>query len=83
MNAFLQHPVTGALLFCALSLWPLMRIFRRVGLRPAWGLLIFANLLLPFLGIVLVAGTLGHRAWPRIPKIPRPAKPNKKDWSAA
>jgi hypothetical protein len=82
MTEILHHPAIGPLLFCLLSLLPLAIVFRRVGLSPLWTMLIFANFLLPFLGIALIAAALGHRHWSKIPKLAPAPKPIKKDWGA-
>lgn len=80
MNEILHHPATGNFLACLLIVWPLMRIYQRVGLSPWWGLAIFANLALPWLGFTLTAALLGFQSWPKLPKPTPKARPQKKDW---
>lgn len=62
---------------CALSLWPFMRLYRRVGLSPAYALLLFFSLLVPFSGFLLAVLPLAVKPWPRFPKAPTPVKPVK------
>ena len=74
---FYQHPAFVILLSAALMLWPLMKLYKRVGLSPFWSLGIFASLLIPFLGPLLVAVPIAVKKWPHFPASPPPRKPLK------
>ncbi len=63
-------PGLGMLLFDVLALWPLIRIFRRVGRSPYLALLVFV----PVIGLVLVILALGFGRWPRLPPLPKPQR---------
>jgi len=63
-------PALGGLLFNLLALWPLARVFRRVGLSPWWAALV----LVPVAGPLLVIVVLGLSRWPLLPRLPRPPK---------
>ena len=63
-------PGRGALLFDLAALWPLMRIFRRTGLAPAFALLVFV----PVIGLLVVVAVLALARWPLIPRMARAPK---------
>ncbi len=63
-------PGLGMLLFDALALWPLTRIFGRTGINPKLALLVFV----PVIGLVLVIFVLGLSRWSRIPPLPKPQR---------
>ncbi len=65
---FLRSPGFMSCVFCLLSLWPLLRVLRRVGLPGGYAWLIWLNLLLPGLGLAAVLGVLCHKTWPHYPK---------------
>lgn len=73
----MYHPVMPTLLMCVLSFYPVFRIYRRVGFNGLWAGLIFASLLVPFSGFLLVILPLAVRAWPNFPKPPEKQKPLK------
>lgn len=58
--------VLQTVLFQALMIWPMGRIYRRAGLSPYWSLL----LLVPLLGLFLALVPLGHQRWPTMPEPP-------------
>ncbi|MBY0427863.1 MAG: hypothetical protein K2Q32_01435 [Alphaproteobacteria bacterium] len=72
-----MHPVTPTLLLCVLSVYPLMQLYKRVGLSPFYALLIFASLVVPFSGFMLVAFPLATKPWPNFPKAAPKPKPIK------
>lgn len=65
----LTDPVLRTVLFQALMIWPVGRIYRRAGLNPLWSLL----LLIPLFGLFAALVPLGHKPWPTLP--PEPPKP--------
>ena len=65
-----SDPGFGVLVFNVLAVWPLWRVFRRVGLPPTQALLVFV----PVLGLVLVIVILAIRAWPLVPRLPKPPR---------
>lgn len=72
--ALLHHPALPTLLAAALMLFPLQRLYRRVGLHGAPALLVFASLLVPFLGLVLALAPLLLLRWPCFPDAPKTGK---------
>jgi hypothetical protein len=74
---FYQHPAFVILLSAALMLWPIMRLYKRVGLSPLWAFGIFASILVPFLGPLLVAAPIAVEKWPQFPAAAPPRKPLK------
>ncbi len=74
MSEILHHPALGAFLFCLLALWPLGKIYARLGISPFWAAGIFLSLLLPFLGLAFVAGVAAHAPWPKMPPRRKPAR---------
>ena len=72
-----MHPAIPTLLLCVLSLYPLMKLYSRVGLSPTYALLIFASMVIPFSGFMLVALPLAIRPWPNFPKATPKPKPVK------
>lgn len=77
MTAFALNPLILTPLTCLLLLWPLIKLYRRVGLNPWWALLIFAELLIPFAGFTAALLPLATQAWPHFPKPPQAPKPMK------
>ncbi len=80
MEEILHHPVVPTLLTCLLAIWPIVKIYARVGFPKSWGfwsLSIFASLLIPYLGLLLVCAPLALKPWPKFPSPPKPAKPVK------
>lgn len=71
------HPFLQNLLFCVLALWPLMRLYKRVGLSRFWALFIFASLVVPLSGLLLALLPLTIKKWPKFPPAPKPEKPVK------
>ncbi len=63
-------PGAGVLLFNVAAVWPLWRIFRRVGLTPALSLLVFV----PVIGLLVVVTVLALARWPLIARQPRPIR---------
>lgn len=72
----MDHPAIPTLLACILSLYPLMKIFARVGLPRVFALLVFASMVIPFSGYLLTALML-TRPWPKFPKVEPKPKPVK------
>ena len=66
----LLDPGLGALVFDLLAVWPLSRLFVRVGLAPGWALLVFV----PMVGMLLVIAVLGLKRWPLLPRVPKPPR---------
>jgi hypothetical protein len=62
-----RDPLVTHFLLAAAALWPLMRLMRRAGLRPAWALL----MLVPMVGPALVGTALVFQRWPTVPSLPR------------
>lgn len=54
-------PFAEYYIFAALAAVPAARIFRRAGFKPYWALL----LAVPDIGMVLCAGVLALRTWPK------------------
>jgi hypothetical protein len=73
-----QHPGLQLLLLFLFMPWPLIRIYRRVGLNPLWVLLLSGSLLVPFLGILLVLLPLTVKKWPNFPAPLKPPAPIKR-----
>lgn len=48
-----------------LMVWPLVRIFRRAGLSPFFA----AALIVPMVGLTVVAGILALKPWPAVPPL--------------
>ncbi len=71
------HPFLQNFIFCALALWPLIRLYQRVGLNPIWSLLVFSSLVLPFSGLLLALLPITIKTWPKFPPMPKPEKPVK------
>lgn len=67
LHTLLFDPRLLTPLACFLALFPLMRLYRRVGLSPFYGLLVFASLLVPFAGFVATFLPLALLRWPRFP----------------
>jgi len=72
-----MHPILPTLFMCLLLLWPVGRIYRRVGLSPYWALLVFFSIPVPFLGLMLVCLPLAVKPWPNFPKAPPAPTPVK------
>ncbi|NDE90731.1 MAG: hypothetical protein EB059_06285 [Alphaproteobacteria bacterium] len=72
-----MHPAIPTLLLCVLSLYPLMRIYKRVGLSPFYALLMFTSLVIPFSGFFFVALPIVMKPWPNFPKAAPKPKPVK------
>jgi len=68
----LQTPLT-----CLLLLWPVVRLYRRVGLHPGWAVGLFASIFFPFAGYVAVLLPLLLRPWPLLPPAAKSQKPIK------
>ncbi|MBP7253124.1 MAG: hypothetical protein KBA75_06540 [Alphaproteobacteria bacterium] len=79
MPEILHHSAFANLAFCLLAIWPFVRILRRAGLQVAWAGLLLLNLILPGLGLALLAGVLCHLPWPKVPK-PAPKWVKTKIW---
>jgi hypothetical protein len=73
-----QHPGFQLLLYLLLMPWPLVRLYKRVGLSPFWVLLLVADIFVPFLGMLLVLVPITLKAWPNFPKAPPPRLPIKR-----
>jgi hypothetical protein len=73
------HPVLPTLLMCILLLYPLMKLYARVGLPRAFAFLIFSSIVVPVSGFVLVGLPLAIRPWPNFPKAEPKPKPIKLD----
>jgi hypothetical protein len=76
-DAIINHPFLPTFFSCVLMLWPLMRLYVRVGLSRWWAMLIFTSLLIPISGMMLVFLPLAIKPWPKFPKAPEPQKPVK------
>lgn len=76
-DELMHHPVMPTLLMALLSLYPLMRIYARVGLPRGWAFLIFSSILIPFSGYLLAVLPLVIFPWPHFPKPPEKTKPVK------
>lgn len=74
MPEFSAHPGLVLFLFNILTLWPLVRVYRRAGLSPWLALLVFV----PVLGLTLVLGLLTLRRWPAR-ALAAPAVPRRKE----
>jgi hypothetical protein len=72
-----MHPLLQILLTHLLLIWPVIRLYQRVGLSGWWALLLFASILVPLLGVTLVAAHLALKKWPKFPDPPKPPKPVK------
>jgi hypothetical protein len=73
----MNHPVLPTLLMCVLLVYPLMRLYARVGLPRYFALLIFTSMIIPFAGFALAAFPLAVCPWPHFPKAavkPKPVK---------
>lgn len=79
METLLHHPAFANLAFCLLGTWPFIRVLQRAGLPAAWAGLLWLNLVMPGLGLALLAGVLCHRPWPTVPK-PAPRWVKTKIW---
>jgi hypothetical protein len=73
----MNHPAIPTLLMCVLSLYPLMKLYARVGLPRGFALLIFASMIVPFSGFMLVTLPLAIKPWPKFPKTEPKPKPVK------
>lgn len=71
------HPLLQILLTHLLLIWPVIRLYQRVGLSPWWALLLFASILAPLLGPLLVTAHLALKKWPQFPDPPKPRQPVK------
>jgi hypothetical protein len=71
------HPLLQILLAHLLLIWPVIRLYQRAGLSPWWALLLMASVLVPLLGVMLVAAHLALNKWPKFPDPPKPPKPVK------
>ena len=68
-----MHPALLTLLLCVISVYPLMRLYKRVGLSQYYAFLVFTWILIPYSGFVLVALPLAILPWPKFPKaVPKP-----------
>jgi len=56
------------------TLYPVVRILRRLGLNPAMAALLLFSLLIPLLGHFLVALYAVSRKWPALPVPPAPKR---------
>ena len=63
-------PGVGVMLFNALAVWPLWRIFRRVGRTPHLAWLVFV----PVIGLLVVVAVLALVRWPLIPRLAKAPK---------
>lgn len=77
MDQLFHHPLALTLLSALLMLFPLMRLYRRVGLSGGYAFLLFFSMLAPMLGLVLALLPLAIQKWPRFPVVPRPSPPQK------
>ena len=68
---FLSSSEFGALVFHLLLVWPLWRVYRRVGLAPGWALLV----IIPVFGLALALAPLALQRWPLAPAGPMFRKP--------
>jgi hypothetical protein len=67
----LSPALLQTVLFQALMIWPMGRIYRRAGLNPFWSLL----LLVPAIGLFLALVPLGQQRWPtEPPPAPKPLR---------
>lgn len=73
----MNHPAIPTLLMCVLLVYPLMKLYARVGLPRGFAFLIFASMVVPFSGFMLVALPLAIRPWPNFPKAEPKPKPIK------
>ncbi len=64
-------PELRDLLVVLLTLYPLARILRRLGLNPAVALLSLFSVVMPLLGHLLVALYAVSRRWPALPTPPQ------------
>jgi hypothetical protein len=77
MEEIFKHPFMPTFIVSVLSLWPFMRLYKRVGLPQGYAFLLFASHLVPFLGLLLAITPLAIKQWPNFPKAPAPEKPVK------
>jgi hypothetical protein len=70
---WLTDPQLRDALVIALTLYPVARILRRLGLNPWLSLLTLASLVLPLLGHLLVVLYAVSRPWPAMPALLKPA----------
>jgi hypothetical protein len=59
------------LLVVLLTLYPLIRILKRLGLKPVFAFLAFFSIVVPLLGHMLVAIYAVSRRWPALPPLPK------------
>lgn len=59
------------LLVVLLTLYPLMRILRRLGLKSAFAFLALLSIIVPLLGHLLVAVYAVSQRWPTLPPLPK------------
>ncbi|MGB4100924.1 MAG: hypothetical protein WBK91_03330 [Alphaproteobacteria bacterium] len=70
MQEIFNHPAFGNLTLCLLGFWPIVQVLRRVGLNPHWGWLWLLQLIVPGLGLAVMAGIFCHHRWPKLPAQP-------------
>lgn len=65
MDIIAQVPTDhlGVIAFHLLLIWPMARIYRRVGLHPGWSVLA----VLPLVGLACVLAPLALKPWPLAP----------------
>jgi hypothetical protein len=69
MPPWLADPQVRDALIVLLTLYPLARILKRLGLKPVYALLALASVIIPLLGHMLVAFYAVSQRWPALPAI--------------
>jgi antibiotic biosynthesis monooxygenase (ABM) superfamily enzyme len=70
MPVWFADPQLRDTLLVLLTLYPIARVLRRLGLAPWLSLLTLASLVLPLLGHLLVVVYALSRPWPALPPLP-------------
>ena len=68
--SFLSRDQIAAIVFHLALVWPLVRIYRRVGLAPYWA----ALALVPVIGLGMALAPLALKRWPLVPASATPLR---------
>ena len=70
----LDNPLFRDSLIVLLTLWPAVRILRRLGLNPFAAFLLLLSVIIPLLGHALLALCVVSSKWPALPPLPEKPK---------